>query len=205
MTALMILGVVCLGLLCLAPTIGLTVDLYQKPRPTKVLKTGRRELKINRVTYWDYLIIVLPAWLLAIAFLSNDQTEKAASLKILGIGYMVFVLSPYNRRIDIPMLNRIVAVTCIILAAISVALWRTEGISVINQTLLFPLMAYTYLMFAREVVKLLFATYPLTLDRHFRVGHFSSRYNRRATIWDLVWTLFNLMAIPLIIYSLVSR
>jgi hypothetical protein len=210
MTALTTLGVLCLGLLCLAPSIGLTVDLYQKPRPTKILKNGKRELKINRVTYWDYLIILLPVCLLGIAFLSPDLKEKAASLKILGIGYMVLVLSPYNRRIDIPKVNLLVAVTCVILALIAYALTRSEVSSdyhlyVNSETLFFPALAYTYLMLARQLINHFFSTYPLTLDKSFRIGHFSYRYNRRANILDLIWTLFNIIVVPFMIYSIIAK
>jgi hypothetical protein len=210
MTALTTLGVLCLGLICLVPSIGLTVDLYQKPQPTKILKNGKRELKINRVIYWDYLIILLPASLLGIAFLSPDLKEKAASLKILGIGYMVLVLSPYNRRIDIPKVNLLVAVTCVILALIAYALTRSEVSSdyhlyVNSETLFFPALAYTYLMLARQLINHFFSTYPLTLDKSFRIGHFSYRYNRRANILDLIWTLFNIIVVPFMIYSIIAK
>jgi hypothetical protein len=150
MTALKILGIVCLGIVCLVPTIGLTTDLYQKHRPTTIGKSGKRELKINRTSYWDCLTLILPACLLLIAFLSSDYEEKATSIKLLGIGYMVLVLSPYNRRIDIPKINWFSAATCLLLAFLAFALRMNKGLA--NsiylrgaETLCFPITAYLYL------------------------------------------------------------
>ncbi len=207
MTALTTLGVVCLWLLCLAPTIGLTVDLYQKPRRTRVGKNGKRELKINRISYWDYLIIVLPACLLLIAFLCSHFEEKATRLKILGIGYMFLILSPYNRRIDIPKINWFISTTCLILALIACLL--ATGTELSNsiywksaKTLFFPAIAYAYLMLSRQLIKLLLYTYPITLDRYFRIGQFYNRYNRKANIWDLVWTMINMGGFPLMLIYL---
>ena len=209
MTALKTLGIICIILVCLGPVTAAIVEIYQKPKPTKINNDGKRELKINRINYWDYLMIILPVSLLLIGLLTNDREEKLTSFTILGIGYAYFLLSSYNNRIVIPWINRTVFITCVTLAVISSFLSMTNynfklesGLSVLT-FLMIPLMTNIYLLAARQIIKLTVNTYPLTLDKYFRVGHYSNRLNRKATYWDLTWTLWNIAGFPAtIIYIL---
>lgn len=210
MTALKTLGILCIILVCFGGAITVIVDVFQKPKPTKIGKDGKRELKINRINYWEYLIIILPIALLLIGLLTNNREEKITSFSILGLGFAYLLLSPYNNRIDIPWVNRTVLITCMTLALVSYLLSLTDYNYKLNSgfssltTLLLPLATYIYLLIARQLIKLSTNTYPLTLDKYFRVGHYSSRYNRKATYWDLIWTLWNIFAFPpTIIYILV--
>lgn len=210
MIALKTLGIICIILVCFGGTITVIVDALQKPKPTKINKDGKRELKINRIYYWEYLIIILPVSLLLIGLFTNNREEKLSSFTILGLGYAYLLLSPYNNRINIPWVNRTILITCITLAAISGILCTTNynfkfqsGLSALT-VLLFPLMTIFYLHAARQIIKLTSNTYPLTLDRYFRVGHFSNRLNRKARYLDLIWTLWNIAGFPAtIIYILV--
>ena len=210
MTALKTLGIICIIMACFAGAITVIVDVFQKPKPTKTDKYGKRELKINRISYWEYLLIILPVSLLLIGLLTNDREEKITSFTILGIGFAYLLLSPYNNRIDIPWVNRTVLITCLTLAITSYLLSLTSynyklqsGYNSLT-TLLLPLGTYVYLFSARQFIKLATTTYPLTLDKYFRVGHFSNRYNRKATYWDLTWTLWNIGGFPAtIIYIMV--
>ncbi|MBP6091217.1 MAG: hypothetical protein KA521_08185 [Crocinitomicaceae bacterium] len=210
MTALKTLGILCIILVCFGGAITVIVGVFQKPKPTKIDKDGKRELKINRINYWEYLIIILPVSLLLIGLFTNDREEKLTSYIILGLGYAYLLLSPYNNRIDVPWVKRTVLITCVTLAIVSVLLSKTyynfnfqSGLSALT-VLWFPLMTTIYLLSARQIIKLTTKTYPLTLDRYFRVGHFSNRLNRKATYWDLTWTLWNIAGFPAtIIYILV--
>lgn len=210
MTALKTLGILCIILVCFGGAITVIVDVFQKPKPTKIDKDGKRELKINRINYWEYLIIILPVSLLLIGLFTNDREEKLTSYTILGLGYAYLLLSPYNNRIDVPWVKRTVLITCVTLAIVSGLLSKTyynfnfqSGLSALT-VLWFPLMTSIYLITARQIIKLITKTYPLTLDRYFRVGHFSNRLNRKATYWDLTWTLWNIAGFPAtIIYILV--
>jgi hypothetical protein len=210
MIALKTLGILCITLVCFGGAITVLVDMFQKPKPTKIDKDGKRELKINRINYWEYLIIFLPLALLLIGLFTNDREEKLTSFTILGLGYAFLLLSPYNNRIDIPWVNRTVLITCLTLAIISYLLsltnynFRFQSSLSSLMTLLLPLTTYIYLIVARQIIKYSTDTYPLTLDKYFRVGHFSSRFNRKATYWDLTWTLWNIFGFPsTIIYMLV--
>jgi len=210
MTALKTLGIICIILVCFAGAITVIVDVFQKPKPTNIDKDGKRELKINRISYWEYLIIILPVALLLIGLLTTDREGKLTSFTILGICFAYLLLSPYNNRIDIPWVNKTILITCLTLAIISYVLSLTNynyrfqsGLSSLT-TLLFPLATYIYLIVARQIIKNSTDTYPLTLDKYFRVGHFSNRHNRKATYWDLAWTLWNIGGFPAtIIYILV--
>lgn len=210
MTALKTLGILCIILVCFGAAITVIVDVFQKPKPTKIDKDGKRELKINRSNYWEYLIIILPASLLLIGLLTNDREEKLTSYTILGLGYAYLLLSPYNNRIDVPWVKRTVLITCVTLALVSAVLSKTyydynfqSGLSALT-VLWFPLITSIYLIAARQIIKLTTKTYPLTLDRYYRVGNFSNRLNRKATYWDLTWTLWNIAGFPAtIIYILV--
>jgi hypothetical protein len=211
MTALKALGTICIILVCFGPVIAIIGGVLQKSKPTKINNDGKRELKINRINYWDYLIIILPVSLLLIGLLTNDRDEKIISFTILGLGYAYFLLSPYNNRIDIPWVNRTVFITCVTLAIIAYLLSLTNynfklesGLSVLT-LLMIPLITNIYLLAAREMIKLSVNTYPLTLDKYFRAGHYSRRLNRKATYWDLIWTLWNIIGFPAtIIYLLLT-
>ena len=210
MTALKVFGIICIILVCFSGAITVIVDVFQKPKLTKIDTDGKRELKINRINYWEYLIIIIPVCLLLIGLLTTDREGKLTSLTILGICFAYLLLSPYNNRIDIPWVNKTILITCLTLAIIAYLLSLTNynykfqsGLSCLT-TLLFPFATYIYLIVARQIIKLSTDTYPLTLDKHFRVGHFSNRHNRKATYWDLTWTLWNIGGFPAtIIYILV--
>jgi UDP-N-acetylmuramyl pentapeptide phosphotransferase/UDP-N-acetylglucosamine-1-phosphate transferase len=205
MIALKVFGIVCLVFFCFAIPVTLTVDALQKPKPTRIGKDGKRELKINRISYWDYLIIFLPACLLLIGLLSNDREEKLTSLMMLGGGYAYMLVSPYNNRIDIPWIRKTVLITSIILAITGYLLSLTNynyelhiGLNT-SITLFYPLITYIYLVVMRNLIKLFTNTYPITVDKHFNVGHFSRRYNRRATYLDLLWTMWNMIGFPILV------
>ena len=205
MTALTTLGILCIILVCFGPATELIVDIYRKPKPTQIDKDEKRELKINRISFWDYLILIIPACLLLIGLLSNGQKERATSFAILGIGYMMLILSSYNRRIDIPKINWFLFSTCLTLVIVSYLL----GQSNINYTfpsgtnsltlLYFPATAYIFLQASRHLIKLTTNTYPVTLDKYYRVGHFNTRYNRKTTYWDLAWTFIAMFGFPMAI------
>ena len=174
MIALKTLGILCIILVCFGGAITVIVDALQKPKPTNIDKDGKRELKINRINYWEYLIIILPISLLLIGLLTNDREEKLTSFIILGIGFAYLLLSPYNNRIDIPWVNSTIIIICLTLTIISYLLSLTDYNFKLNSgyssltTLLFPLTTYIYLFSARQFIKLSTNTYPLTLDKYFR-------------------------------------
>ena len=202
MTSLTTLGILCIVLICFGPATTLIIDIYLKPRPTQIDKNGKRELKINRIRYWDYLILILPAILLLTGLLSQSQQERTTTFIILGVGYMILVLSPYNRRIDIPKINWFLFSVCLTLAIVGYLLGQnlndfgsqSEGRS--YTTLYFPALAYIFLQVSRRIIKLFTGTYPVTLDKYYGVGIFHSRYNRQTNLWDLAWSLISAFAFP---------
>ncbi|MCA2774323.1 MAG: hypothetical protein IM574_06615 [Cytophagales bacterium] len=202
MTALTTLGILCIILVCFGPATDLIVDIYRKPKPTQIDKDGKRELKINRISYWDYLILILPAILLLIGLISKNQQERTTSFTILGIGYMFLVLSPYNRRIDISKINWFLFSTCLTLALIGYLLGQNLNDFILQSesrsytTLYFPALAYIFLQASRQVIKLFTGTYPVTLDKYYRVGTFHSRYNRKTNYWDMIWSLISAFGFP---------
>ncbi len=205
MTALTTLGIICIILVCFGPATDLIIDIYKKQKPTQIDKDGKRELKINRISFWDYLILIIPACLLLIGLLSNGQKERATSFMILGIGYMMLILSSYNRRIDIPKINWFLFSTCLTLVIVSYLLGQSNidytfpsGTNTLT-ILYFPAASYIFLQASRQLIKLTTNTYPVTLDKYYRVGHFHSRYNRKTTYWDLAWTLITMFGFPMAI------
>ncbi|MFC5192690.1 hypothetical protein ACFPIK_13010 [Algoriphagus aquatilis] len=202
MTALTTLGILCIILVCFGPATDLIVDIYRNPKPTQIDKDGKRELKINRINFWDYLILIIPAFLLLMGLLSNAQKERATSFAILGIGYMMLILSSYNRRIEIPKINWFLFTTCLTLIVVSYLLGQSNvNYSFPSGTnsltlLYFPAAAYIFLQASRHIIKLTTNTYPVTLDKHYRVGHYHIRYNRKTTYWDLAWTLLSMIGFP---------
>ncbi len=202
MTALTTLGILCIILVCFGPVTALIVDIYKKPNSTKIDKNCKRELNINRISYWDYLILILPAILLLIGMLSKNQQERTTSFTILGIGYMFLVLSPYNRRIDIPKINWFLFSTCLTLALTGYLLGQNLNDFILQSesrsytTLYFPALAYVFLQASRQVIKLFTGTYPVTLDKYYRVGTFHSRYNRKTNYWDMIWSMISALGFP---------
>jgi len=199
MVALKTLGIFCIILACIGPVLVSVVEEIQKPMPSRLNKKSKRELKINQISYWEYLIIILPLSLLLIGLLSNDEEEKITSLAILGICYPLLLLSSYNNRIGIRWVNNTVLITCLTLAIVSFLLPIISP-SLIYQSfptwlniLWLPMITYVYLKTIREIINVITNTYPLTLDKEFRVGNFSYRYNRKANYWDLTWTLWNIL------------
>ncbi len=202
MTALTALGILCIILVCFGPVTTLIVDFYKKPNLSTFKNVGKSERKISRISYWDYLILISPTILLLIGLLSKNQQERATSFTILGIGYMFLVLSPYNRRIDIPKINWFLFLTCLTLALLGYLLGQNLNDFLFQSqnrsftTLYFPAIAYVFLQVSRKLIKLLTGTYPITLDKHYRVGRFHSLYNRKTNFWDLIWSLISAFAFP---------
>ena len=202
MTALKTLGILCIIMVCFGPATALIIDIYRKPKPTTIVKDGKRELKMNRISFWDYLILILPVILLLIGLLSKNQQERNTSFTILGIGYMGLVLSPYNRRIDIPKINWFLFATCLTLALIGYLLGQNLNDIILQTesrsytTLYFPALAYIFLQASRLLIKLVTGTYPVTLDKYYRVGTFHSRYNRKTNFWDMIWSLISALGFP---------
>lgn len=205
MKTLTTLGILCIILVCFGPTTALIVDIYKKTKPTTISQDGKREMKINRISYWDYLILILPTFLLLIGLLSTNQQERITSFKILGVGYMFLILSPYNRRIDIPKINWFLFSSCLTLAIVGYLLRQNfdgfilQSESRSYKTLYFPALAYIYLQASRQIIMLFTGTYPVTLDKYYGVGTFHSRYNRKTNSWDLVWSLISVFAFPILL------
>ncbi|MEI7594451.1 MAG: hypothetical protein WCK02_01795 [Bacteroidota bacterium] len=202
MTALKTLGILCVVLVCLGPVTAIIIGICKKPKPTSIEKDGKGELKINRIIFWDYLILILPAILLLIGLLSKNQQERTPSFTILGVGYMFLVLSPYNRRIEIPKINWLLFSTCLTLALVGYLLGQNLNDFILQSesrsytTLYFPALAYIFLQASRQVIKLFTGTYPVTLDKYYRVGTFHSRYNRKTNFWDMIWSLISALGFP---------
>ncbi|MGC4058632.1 MAG: hypothetical protein QM743_11010 [Chitinophagaceae bacterium] len=120
---------------------------------------------------------------------------------------MMLILSAYNRRIEIPKINRFLLVTCVTLMLVACfpgsANYNCSHPSSDNgvKALFFPALAYAFLQLSRLLVKMLTNTYPITIDRYERPGSFSSRYSRKITYWDALWTFVSLFVFPgLLIY-----
>ncbi|MBO9592943.1 MAG: hypothetical protein J7599_08535 [Niabella sp.] len=208
MTALEIFGIICLVLVCLGGAITATIDMFQKPKPTGIGKDGKRTLKIDRISPWEYLIIILPGALLLIGLFTNNREEKLTSFAILGVGLACLILSPYNNRFSIPWVYKTVFVMSLIPAVIAYLLSLTEsnyefqsGVSALTIMWL-PILLYTYLVAARKIIKVATKTYPLTLGESPRSGRgrISKRLNRKANYWDSIWTLWNIAGLPAIIF-----
>ena len=207
MTALTILGILCLILLCFGPAIELLHFTSSKLRPTQIDKNGKRELKINRIVFWDYLILIFPLLLLLIGLFSNNLNERNTSLMLLGIGYMIFILSS-NNRIDIPKINWFIFVICIIVTVTyllfkqpSITYKPTNTLKGID-TLIFPTIAYVFLHTARQLIRLLTGVFPITMMKYDKVGQFNFRFQRKTTYWDLAWSMVSLALIPMLIVCL---
>ncbi len=195
MTGLTLLGVFCILLVCFGGVLTLVTEHFKKPSPTKLDKYGKRELKINRISYWDYLILILPAALILIGLFSTNSEERTLSLNMLWIGYSMLIISSYNRRIDIPKINFFLFTTCIVIAAVGFYLngnLNSENSEVdrnVNILLSYPLFVLCMIHLLTRLIKLFSGTYPITLDKYYRVGTYNYRYNRRANYWDLAWSL----------------
>ena len=197
MTGLTLLGVFCILLACFGGVLTLVTEHFKKPSPTKIGTNGKRELKLNRISLWDYLILILPASLLLIGLLSSNSEERLLSLNFLWIGYSLLIVSSYNRRIDIPKINWFLCATCIVIAAVGFFLGRNfktqilPADSYIHISLYYPLFVYCFIHLFRQIIKFITGTYPITLDKYYRVGAYHYRYNRRANYWDLAWSLIS--------------
>lgn len=197
MNGLKTLGILCILLVCFGPVIVIIIDVFRKPQQFD--KNGKRKVKINQVNFWDYLIIIFPVLLILIGIFTNDKEEQELCFNILGCGYMVLILSSYNRRMDIPKINWLVFSTCVVLATFSYILKLYndnfyQSTEYKNLTVLyFPILAYFYLQISKRLIKIITGTYPITLDKFFRVGSFYSNYQRYTTYWDLVWTLISMI------------
>lgn len=138
--------------------------------------------------------MLLPIWLILIVFFADDYSDRTFSMVLVGLGYTGLILSPYNRRIDIALINFMIVFVCLFLlvAAVSIQfnvieLSKAEDIKFLYA----PTAAYVYLIFSRAIIKSLTGTYPITLDKYYGVGEFNERYNRKTNWWDAVWSLFN--------------
>jgi hypothetical protein len=210
LTGLETFGLVCLILVCFGLPAQLIIDAYKKPQ--KIKKGEKRELAINKTSYWDYLIVVLPVWLLLINLFSVDYSDRRLSMIVLGVGYSGLILSSYNRRIDILKINLALFIisAVISIAAIPIMFFANPNVTYIKEMsfLYAPLTTYCYLMGGRYVIKQITGTYPITLDKYYRVGFFNTRYNRNTNYWDFIWTMFNIFiyfGILILFYNLKSH
>ena len=207
MTALKTLGILCIILVFFGLAIDIIYFASGKPGPTQIDKNGKRELKINRIVFWDYLILILPSILLLIGLLSNNANERNTSLMILGIGCMFFIFST-NNRIDIPRINWFIFTICSIMTVtflfLKQPLITSKPTHVLNglDTLIFPTIAYLTLHTARQIIKKLTGVFPITMFKYDKVGQFNFRFLRRTTYWDLVWSMISIALIPMLIVYL---
>lgn len=201
LTALNALGIVCIALICFGLPAELIMNTYRKPK--KLKKGEKRILAINKISRWDYLIIIIPVWLVLIIFFGSDYGERTMSMFILGLGYGGLIFSPYNRRIDIPAINLFVTAVCLLMLVSGVIIqFNVIELSKAREVRLLyaPPAAYVYLKLSRYVIKQITGTYPITMFRGDPVGEFNERYNRKTTYWDLAWSLFNILLwLPILI------
>lgn len=210
MIALTMLGVICLILFCMAIPLTLIVDVYIENKFPKVGRDGKRELKINRIYFWDYLILIIPTCLILIGLFTNNPEERATSFWILGFGYMLLILSSYNRRIEIPKINWslfTVCLTCLI-TGYFLQNFSNEFNHTLNESnlkpLYFPAIAFVYIHASRVVIKKFTNTFPISLDRNLKLGFYYSRYLRKTNVGDLIWSLINLTVIPILIMFFIN-
>lgn len=201
MNAIGIFGFVCLILVCFGLPIELIIDAYKKPGNKS--KRRSRNLTISNISKWDYLIVILPVWLLLIIIFSNDYSSKIFSMVILGIGYSGLIISSYNKRIDILKINLMLFSVSAMLAitAIGIIYFTKYDMTDVKEVKLLyaPLITYCYLLIARQIIKQLTGTYPITLDRYYSVGNFHDRYSRKTNYWDLGWSFFNMIVLGIIV------
>ena len=211
MTPLRALGIVCLILFCFGPVVMLIADIYTKRRPTKIRNGNKVDLKTNRIAYWNYLVLIISAYLLLIILLSDDKAEIETGLLLLGIGYTLLIISSYNRRVDIPKINLFLLSTCVVMAvAGSIFNYRNEHYlndfhTEYHYLLFSPVCVYIFLLTGRHIIKRLTGTFPITLDKGLRVGTFYYRYQRPATYWDLAWSLLVFLLPALTFYLIVKK
>ena len=164
-------------------------------------------MKINRITYWDYLILILPLSLLLIGLFSKNMSERNTSFMILGIGFMMFTLST-NNRIDIPKINwfiltisSITTITYFVFKVNSTTNIPTEIVKGIN-SLIYPIFAYIFIHSTRQLIKWLTGNFPITMMKYDKVGQYNFRFQRKTTYWDLIWSMASLFIFPSIIVYL---
>lgn len=174
-------------------------------KPTKLDRNNKRELKINRINFWDYLVIICPLVLLLIALLSSDSSEKISSFMLLGIGLAFLFLTSYNNRMYIPQINRmalsislLIGIVALVLFIANVKCEMESGFNSIT-VLFFPIITYCYLFISVKLIRYITKTYPVTVDKTFPMGSFSYRFGRKTNFWDLVWSLWNMFVIPLLV------
>ncbi len=207
MTALTTLGIIVLIIVCFGPAIDLINVTSGKQTPSKIDKNGKRELKINRIIFLDYLILILPLGLLLIGLFSKNLSERNMSFMILGIGFMIFTLSS-NNRIDIPKINLFILTICTI-TTITYLVFKSNpttniptGIVRGINSLIYPIIAYIFIHSTRQIIKWLTGNFPITMMKYDKVGQFNFRFQRKTTYWDLIWSITSLFIFPLLIVYL---
>ena len=194
MAALKILGLFCIILVCFGLPAYLIIEVYKKG-PKRDSK-GKIIPKMNQTTYWDFLILIIPIWLILIILFSNNDSEKAISTSIVSLGYTLLILTS-NRFINIPKTNLFLVIICVLLALTKLFLQykKLDNYSIYTEDafigLYFPAIAYLYLITARKLIFTITKTYPIMLDKYsFPIGSYFSRYQRNTNYWDLAWTVF---------------
>lgn len=206
MAALNILGLVCLLLFCFLAPITLIINTLKDDGTLRRRVQTTGEAHKSHVHWGDYLLIGLLIALLLIGVFTNDREERLISYSLLGLGYAYFLLVGYSNRLDIRWVNRAVCLSTLTIASASGLLsltndnFQTDSGDNVLIALLLPLTMYAYISAARSTIKRYFNTYPLTLDRYFGVGDYHVRYNRNATRWDMLWTIWNSLCVPLVVF-----
>lgn len=178
MTALGAFGLFCIILVCFSLPVILITDVYKKPQAKKY-KNEKRLLNINRTHYWDYLIVILPVWLLLIILFSSNIEEQVTSVVIVSWGYTYLIVSSYNRRIDIFRIKIMLLITCLCTLCTGIYLQFFTNFYDIGdkvQFLYVQFAALLYILISRKTIYLITGSYPITLDKYFRVGFYFSRY-----------------------------
>lgn len=194
MTALEILGLITIILVCMSLPVTLIIDVYNEN--PKRNKHGKILPKPN-VPVYEYVIVFYPCYLAAIILFANEYNEKLLSLIILGIGYAVLILFAYGMRIAIPKVSLLLLLSSLIIAFTGVYT-KSRGITFylyaqkdLTMAFYFPLITYIYLIVSRRIIFQLTNTYPILTSRYTPVGYFYRRYKRRVNYWDGLWTFFN--------------
>jgi hypothetical protein len=199
-SALGVLGLTCLILVCFGLPAELIHQVLKKPK--KLLKREKRIPAMDQLSHWDYLIIIIPVWLMLISIFSTDYGEQRNCIILLSVGCTGLPLSFYNDRAEFFNGRLLLFLSCLLPAIFSVIVkYFSLSISFFKEIniLYAPVLAFAYLLFARFIIKELTGMYPITLDRHRPVGTYYDRYKRITTYWDLLWTVINFFVIVILL------
>ncbi|GAB3932601.1 hypothetical protein [Mucilaginibacter myungsuensis] len=187
----------------MALPIELIIDDYRK-KGTRKLKNGKRESKSLRVTFWDAFIVIVPVTLLLIGIFTNNIEEQHLSFNILSIGLSMLICTQYFNRITITKIN--IALSCIC-ALLAISAYLLEfGFAHVRllygnrevRHLYVPMIVYVYIWTAMLIIKLITGVYPIFTSHRYRHEIYAI-YNRKATLWDSLWTILNVAPIPLVL------